>query len=60
MPKAEVDIRALKRSVASKLGPTSILQKVLLAEPDQIPTEELIGKIGTWLAILEQDLEDRP
>ena len=55
MPKAEVDIRALKTFVAAKFGPASILRKVLLAEPDRIPTEELIGKIGTWLAILREE-----
>lgn len=57
MPKTEVDIRALKTFVATKFGPPSILRKVMLAEPDRLPAEELIGKIGTWLAILKEDSE---
>lgn len=55
MPR-EVDIRALKQSVASKLGSSSLLRKVMLAEPDHLPAEELIGKIGTWLAILKEEV----
>jgi len=50
-----VDIVALKHSVASKFGPPSILRKVMLAEPDRLPAEELIGKIGTWLVILTEE-----
>jgi hypothetical protein len=50
-----IDIRALKQSVASKFGSPLVLRKVLLAEPDRLPAEELIGKIGTWLAILREE-----
>jgi hypothetical protein len=50
-----IDIVALKQSVASKFESPSILRKVMLAEPDRLPTEELIGKIGTWLAILREE-----
>ena len=57
MPKAEVDIRALKRSIASKFGSHSLLGKVMLVEPDLIPVEDVVGKVGTWLAVLREDLE---
>lgn len=50
-----VDIVALKRSVASEFRSPSILRKVMLAEPDRLPAEELVGKIGTWLAILREE-----
>ena len=51
----EVDIRALKGFVASKFGSRSLLRKVLAAEPDDLPAEELVGKIWTWLAILREE-----
>ena len=51
----EVDIRALKEFAATKFGSSSLLRKVLAAEPDKLPAEELVGKIGTWLAILRED-----
>ena len=51
----EVDIRALKQSVASKFGSSSLLRKVIVAESDYLPPEELVGKIGTWLAILREE-----
>ena len=56
----EVDIRALKQSVASKVGSHSLIGKVMLAEPDLIPVADIVGKVGTWLAVLREDLEDRP
>lgn len=55
MPKGEVDIRALKSTVVAKFGPSSLLRKVMVSEPDHLPVEELIGKIGTWLAILREE-----
>jgi hypothetical protein len=51
----EVDIRALKEFVATKIGSRPLLKKVLAAEPDNLPAEELVGKIGTWLAILREE-----
>ncbi len=51
----EVDIRALKEFAAANFRPRSILRKVLAAEPDNLPAEELVGKIGTWLAILREE-----
>jgi hypothetical protein len=57
MRKAEVDIRALKRFVASKFGSHSLIGKVMLVEPDVVPVTEIVGKVGTWLAVLREDLE---
>ena len=56
----EVDIRALKRSVANKFGSHSLIGKVMLMEPDTVPVTEIVGKVGTWLAVLREDLEERP
>ena len=56
MPKAEVEIWALKQSVASKFGSRSLLGKVMLVEPDLIPVDDIVGKVGTWLAVLREDL----
>ena len=49
------DIRALKQSLASKFGSSSLLRKVIVSESDYLPAEELVGKIGTWLAILREE-----
>jgi len=56
MPKTEVDIRALKEFVAAKFGSRSLLRRVMLLEPDLIPAADLVGKLGTWLAILREEL----
>ena len=58
--RTEVDIRALKQSVASKYGSHSLIGKVMLAEPDLIPVADIVGKVGTWLAVLREGPEDRP
>ena len=55
--RTQVDIRALKQWVASKLGSSSFLRRVMAAEPDRLPAEELVGKVWTWLTILKEDLE---
>ena len=55
--KTHVDIRALKQSVASKFGSHSLLGKVMLVEPDLIPVADIVGKVGTWLAVLREDSE---
>ncbi|MDG7027574.1 MAG: hypothetical protein JRN16_04090 [Nitrososphaerota archaeon] len=53
-----MDIRALKWSVASKFGSHSLIGKVMLMEPDIVPVTEIVGKVGTWLAVLRENLED--
>ena len=57
MLRAEVDIRPLKTFVAAKFGSRSLIGKVMLVEPDLIPVVDVVGKIGTWLAVLREDLE---
>ena len=57
MPRAEVDIRPLKTFVAAKFGSHSLIGKVMLVEPDLIPVVEVVGKLGTWLSVLREDLE---
>ena len=57
MPRAEVDIRPLKTFVAAKFGSRSLIGKVMLVEPDLIPVVDIVGKLGTWLAVLREDLE---
>ena len=52
----EIDIRVLKHFVSARFGSSSLLKKVIVAEPDYLPAEELIGKIGTWLAILREEM----
>ena len=58
--RTHIDIRPLKRSVASKFGSHSLIGKVMLVEPDLIPVADIVGKVGTWLAVLREDSEDRP
>ena len=55
--RTQVDIRALKRSVVSRFGSHSLIGKVMLMEPDTVPLTEIVGKVGTWLAVLREDLE---
>ncbi|MDG7007770.1 MAG: hypothetical protein JRN06_05965 [Nitrososphaerota archaeon] len=50
-----IDIRVLKNFVSARFGSSSLLRKVIVAEPDYLPAEELVGKIGTWLAILREE-----
>jgi hypothetical protein len=58
MPIAEVDIRPLKGFVAAKFGSQSLLRRVMVSEPDLIPTADIVGKLGTWLVILREELEN--
>jgi hypothetical protein len=55
MQVAEVDIRPVKEFAEKRLKTDSLLRKVLAAEPDSLPAEEFVGKLGTWLAILRED-----
>ena len=54
MPR-EVDIRPLKTFIAAKLGSRLLLGKLMLVEPDVIPATEIVGKVGTWVAIIRAD-----
>jgi hypothetical protein len=55
MPETKVDIRAFKGFVAAKFSSQSLLKKVMAAEPDNLPAEQVVGKLGTWLAILREE-----
>ena len=50
-----IDIRVLKNFVSTRFVSSSLLRKVIVAEPDYLPAEELVGKSGTWLAILREE-----
>ncbi|HEV2139337.1 MAG TPA: hypothetical protein VGR53_10905 [Nitrososphaerales archaeon] len=52
-----IDIRPLKGFVAAKFAPHSLLRKVIVLEPDLVPAADIVGKLGTWLAILREDAE---
>ena len=52
-----VDIRPLKAYVSAKFRSSSFLRKVLTQEPDLVPASDFVGKLGTWLAILKEDME---
>lgn len=52
-----VDIRPLKAYASTKFRSSSFLSRVLTQEPDLVPASDFVGKLGTWLAILKEDLE---
>ena len=52
----KVSIRPVKEFATTVLGARSILGRVLASEPDSLPVEEFVGKLGTWLAILREEL----
>jgi hypothetical protein len=55
MLEAEVDIRPLKKFVSAKCRSDSLLKRVLAVEPDNLPAQEFLGKMRTWLAILKEE-----
>ena len=55
--KTVVDIRPLKAYASAKFRSSSLLSRVLTQEPDLVPASDFVGKLGTWLAILKEDLE---
>ena len=52
-----VDIRPLKAYASAMLRSSSHLSRVQTQEPDLVPASDIVGKLGTWLAILKEDLE---
>lgn len=50
-----VKLQRLK-SFAEKLPEQSLLRNLILAEPDEIDALEYVGKVGTWLKILEMEI----
>jgi hypothetical protein len=53
-PEFEIDLRTFKSNF-SKYFPNSVLSIILLSEPDEMSLDELIGKLGTWLILLDQE-----
>jgi hypothetical protein len=51
-----VNIHPLKRTAAKILPDDSILRRVLLSEPDEMRPSDYLAKLGTWLAILEEEI----
>ena len=51
-----VDIRPLKRLSSELLSGNSMLTRVLASESDAILATEFVVKLGTWLAILREEL----
>ena len=51
-----VDIRPLKRLSSELLSGNSMFKRVLASESDMIPATEFVAKLGTWLAILREEL----
>ncbi len=54
-----IDIRPLKALAAERLASDSVLKRVLLTEPDSMPADDYLAKLGTWLAILREDTKGR-
>ena len=54
----KISISGLKRNFTERF-PNSALTPILLAEPDSIGLEELIGKTGTWLAFLQRERSEK-
>lgn len=46
-----VNIRKFKMNIIAKF-PNEQIAEILKNEPDDVPAEELIGKISTWESIL--------
>ncbi|MDG7009134.1 MAG: hypothetical protein JRN06_13070 [Nitrososphaerota archaeon] len=53
--RSTVIILPLKAFIAAKLGSRLLLGKLMLVEPDVIPATEIVGKVGTWVAIIRAD-----
>jgi len=47
-----VNLRALKVFVRERLPSGSPLREVILIEDNEIPVNEFVGKIKTWLTLL--------
>ena len=51
-----VDIRPLKRLSSELLSGNSMFKRVPASESDTISATEFVAKLGTWLAILGEEL----
>ena len=58
--KAVVDLRGLKAHVAKYFPMNSVSYQVIMAEPDEIPTEEYVAKVIVWDRMIRAELKARP
>ncbi len=56
MQRVVIDLRPLKRLAARVLPTDSLLRRVLMSEPDQMEAIEYVAKLGTWQALLREEL----
>jgi len=48
-------LKSLKELVLKRLPPTSAFRRVIMAEPDEIPSEHFKIKVETWLSLLKME-----
>ncbi len=47
----------LKELVRTELGKDSTFRALILSEPDQMPKQDFIVKLGVWLRVLDKELQ---
>ncbi len=52
-----VDMVRLKELARSTLGEDSIFRALILSEPDQVPKQDFVVKVGMWLKVLDKELQ---
>ena len=55
MPDQAVNIKPLKGLVATNFPVNSIVRTLILEEPETMPAEEYVIKVGIWLRILRRN-----
>ena len=51
-----VDVRPIKALATQLLPASSLLRRVLSSEPDRMPPADYLAKLGTWLALLREEM----
>ena len=57
MPPSRVPLRDIKVIVRRQLGTGNPLRALILAQPDWLPRDVFLARVGDWLRLL--DMEDR-
>lgn len=52
-----VDIRPVKSAAERVLPAGSLLRRVLSSEPDRMPPPDYVAKLGTWVAVLREEVK---
>jgi hypothetical protein len=55
----QVDVRPLKRFVASTLPSTTAIYAVIMGEPDEMSATDFLAKIPTWLKLVDHEIRSR-